>query len=105
MARTAQVYRRAIDEAAAGCEFDMGMMDELETLSNRGNLRFTLDAMEKQTGTAIKVAPGSGHIVKIPRPEAAATGQDYGLLVRDITDFDGLHRLISNPDLHGSGAR
>ena len=35
-ARTAQVYRRAIDDAAAGRPFDMGMMDELEGLSNRG---------------------------------------------------------------------
>jgi len=147
VARTAQVYRRAIDEAAAGRDFDMGMMDELETLSNRGytegfyrrhppkeyqnyetglstarqqqfvgevlasddlwltidvknhfecgqnfelmtprgNLRFTLDAMEKETGAAIEVAPGSGHIVKIPRPKTVTPGQDYGLLVRDIT--------------------
>ncbi|HUH37472.1 MAG TPA: tRNA 5-hydroxyuridine modification protein YegQ [Spongiibacteraceae bacterium] len=36
VARTAQVYRRAIDDAVAGREFDMRMMDELETLSNRG---------------------------------------------------------------------
>lgn len=35
-ARTAQVYRRAIDDAAAGRPFDMSMMDELEGLSNRG---------------------------------------------------------------------
>ena len=35
-ARTTQVYHRAIEDAAAGNEFDMGMMDELEGLSNRG---------------------------------------------------------------------
>jgi putative protease len=35
-ARTAQVYRRAIDDAVAGREFDMDMMEELEGLSNRG---------------------------------------------------------------------
>jgi len=35
-ARTAQVYRRAIDDAAAGRDFDMAMMDELEGLANRG---------------------------------------------------------------------
>ena len=35
-ARTAQVYRRAIEDAAAGRPFDMAMMDELEGLSNRG---------------------------------------------------------------------
>ncbi|MFE8069936.1 tRNA 5-hydroxyuridine modification protein YegQ [Marinobacteraceae bacterium S3BR75-40.1] len=36
VARTAQVYRRAIDDAVAGREFDMGLMDELEKLSHRG---------------------------------------------------------------------
>ena len=36
VARTAQVYRRAIDDAVAGREFDMGLMDALETLANRG---------------------------------------------------------------------
>jgi len=35
-ARTTQVYRRAIEDAAAGRPFDMGMMDELESLANRG---------------------------------------------------------------------
>jgi putative protease len=36
VARTAQVYRRAIDNAVAGRPFDMGLMDELEHLANRG---------------------------------------------------------------------
>jgi len=35
-ARTTQVYHRAIEDATAGRPFDMGMMDELEGLSNRG---------------------------------------------------------------------
>jgi putative protease len=35
-ARTAQVYRRAIEDAAAGRPFDMAMMEELEGLANRG---------------------------------------------------------------------
>jgi putative protease len=35
-ARTAQVYRRAIDDAAAGRDFDMALMDELEGMANRG---------------------------------------------------------------------
>lgn len=35
-ARTAQVYRRAIDDAASGEKFDMGLMDELEGMANRG---------------------------------------------------------------------
>lgn len=36
VARTTQVYRRAIDDATRGTPFDMRLMDELEALSNRG---------------------------------------------------------------------
>jgi putative protease len=36
VARTAQLYRRAIDDALAGKSFDMSLMDQLESLSNRG---------------------------------------------------------------------
>ena len=36
VARTAQVYRRAIDAAVAGKEFDMNLMVELDHLANRG---------------------------------------------------------------------
>ncbi len=35
-ARTTQVYRKAIDDAQAGKQFDMGLMDTLEGLANRG---------------------------------------------------------------------
>nr|WP_281273327.1 tRNA 5-hydroxyuridine modification protein YegQ [Sinobacterium caligoides] len=36
VARTAQVYRKAIDDAVAGRDFDMAGMDNLEALANRG---------------------------------------------------------------------
>ncbi len=36
VARTAQVYRRAIDEAVAGRDFDMELMAQLDHLANRG---------------------------------------------------------------------
>ncbi|SDT07042.1 putative protease [Halopseudomonas xinjiangensis] len=36
VARTVQVYRHAIDDAVAGLPFDLGLMDDLESLSNRG---------------------------------------------------------------------
>ena len=36
VARTAQVYRRAIDDAAAGRPFDLRLLAELEGLANRG---------------------------------------------------------------------
>jgi putative protease len=35
-ARTAQIYREAIDDALAGNEFNMGLMDKLESLASRG---------------------------------------------------------------------
>ncbi|MFW1677923.1 tRNA 5-hydroxyuridine modification protein YegQ [Pontibacter sp. JAM-7] len=36
VARTAQAYRKAIDDAVAGKPFDMHLMDELENLASRG---------------------------------------------------------------------
>jgi putative protease len=36
VARTTQIYRKAIDDAMAGRPFDMGLMDELEGMANRG---------------------------------------------------------------------
>lgn len=36
VARTAQAYRKAIDDAVAGKPFDMNLMDELENLASRG---------------------------------------------------------------------
>ncbi|MCL6414293.1 tRNA 5-hydroxyuridine modification protein YegQ [Aestuariirhabdus sp. Z084] len=36
VSRTAQVYRQAIDDAAAGKSFDRGLMDILENLASRG---------------------------------------------------------------------
>lgn len=36
VARTAQIYRQAIDDAVAGREFNRGLMDELENLASRG---------------------------------------------------------------------
>jgi len=145
-ARTAQVYHRAIEDAVAGRPFDMGMMDELEGLANRGytegfyrrhppgeyqnyergashsdrqqfvgdvldmndgwltidvknrfetgdlielvtpsgNQSFQLPEIIGRDGKRTDVAPGSGHVVKIPLPESAdaATVDDFALLVR-----------------------
>ena len=149
VARTAQVYRRAIDDAVAGRPFDMGLMDELENLANRGytegfyrrhvhdeyqnyerghsvgvhqqfvgqvvgqsrpdwldievknrfevgdrlelmlpsgNRRFTLEAMEAGNGSALKVAPGDGHRVRLKLPGKALSPDEFefALLLRDL---------------------
>jgi len=145
-ARTTQVYHRAIEDAAGGNDFDMGMMEELEGLSNRGytegfyrrhppkeyqnyeqgasmsdrqqlvgevvdindsrltidvknkflkgdlmelvtpsgNVTFELDELIGKDGNAADVAPGSGHVVKIPVPAEADTGMidEFAMLVR-----------------------
>lgn len=145
VARTAQVYRQAIDDAVAGVPFDMAMMDSLENLANRGytegfyrrhvhdeyqnyetgnsreskqqfvgeivefddqqltvevknrfemgdtmelmtpqgNHIFNLAHMENRRGESVDVAPGSGHLVKIPRPERVLPN-GYSLLVRNL---------------------
>lgn len=36
VARTTQIYNHAINDAVAGRDFDMGLMDELEGMANRG---------------------------------------------------------------------
>ena len=148
-ARTTQVYHRAIEDAAAGRPFDMGMMDELEGLANRGytegfyrrhppgeyqnyergvsksdrqqfvgdildmdngwltidvknhfetgdrlelvtpsgNRSFDLTEMIGRDGKPSDVAPGSGHVVKIPLPDELnlAMIDEFALLVRYLS--------------------
>ena len=145
VARTAQIYRQAIDDAVAGVPFDMGMMDSLESLANRGftegfyrrhvhdeyqnyetgnsreskqqfvgeivecddqqltievknrfelgdtlelmtpqgNHTFNLTHLENRQGDSVDAAPGSGHRVKIPRPEGVQANE-FSLLVRNL---------------------
>jgi len=146
VARTTQVYRRAIDDALAGRPFDMGLMDELEGMANRGftegfyrrhppgeyqnyergfsssdrqqfvgailerndgwltvdvknrfeaadhlqlmttkgNVSFELPTITDQHGTTTDIAPGSGHVVKIPLPDGLdpACIDEFSLLIR-----------------------
>jgi putative protease len=150
VARTAQAYRRAIDDALAGREFDMGLMNELEKLASRGytegfyrrhppgefqnyeqgvskgdyqqfvgevvdldaaagmltvsvnnrfelgdrlelmtpegNCEFTLTELTGESGERREVAPGSGHVVKFPLPEAARELREpgYAMVARYI---------------------
>ena len=146
VARTTQVYRRAIDDAVAGRPFDMNLMDELEGMANRGftegfyrrhppgeyqnyergfstsdrqqfvgaiidcdanwltidvknrfeaadqvqlmttkgNLTFHLPTILDCNGKTTDVAPGSGHVVKIPLPEGMQPDciDEFSLLIR-----------------------
>ncbi len=73
-ARTAQVYRRAIEDAVAGRPFDMGMMEELEGLANRG---FT-------EGFYRRHPPG-----EYQNYERGASRSDRQQFVGDVVDLDG----------------
>ena len=146
VARTVQVYRQAIDDAVAGRPFNLALMDDLESLANRGytegfyrrhppgvyqnyeqgasrmtrhqfvgelaeadndwitiavknrfslgdrlelmtptgNQAFILQAMQDRRGQPIDVAPGDGHLVRIPRP--AIDNLDFALLLRYLPD-------------------
>jgi len=152
VARTTQVYRKAIDDAVAGKPFDMGLMDELEGMANRGftegfyrrhppgeyqnyergvsksdkqqfvgavidsdenwltvdvknrfeagdqlqlmttkgNFSFDLPTIIGRDGNTTDVAPGSGHVVKIPTPEAMDHNaiDDFSLLIRYLPQHE-----------------
>ncbi|WP_336936067.1 prephenate-dependent tRNA uridine(34) hydroxylase TrhP [Vibrio cholerae] len=144
-ARTAQVYRKAIDDAVAGKPFDDSLMttleslvhrgytegflrrhthdayqnydygysvsdtqqfvgeftgkrrgamaevevknkfilgDSLELMTPKGNVIFTLEAMENRKGEATDDAKGNGHFVYIPVPEELDLS--YALLMRNL---------------------
>jgi putative protease len=145
-ARTAQVYRQAINDALAGRDFNMQLMDDLESLASRGytegfyrrhlpkeyqnyergssresrqmfvgeviehdtttaelivdvknkfslgneielmtptgNHIFSLEKMRNLDGDSMEVAPGSGHIVRIPAPEDI--DPKFGLLMKSL---------------------
>ncbi|ONF43151.1 U32 family peptidase [Marinobacter lutaoensis] len=147
VARTTQVYRRAIDDALHGRPFDKQLMDELEALSHRGytegflrrhlpeeyqtyeqgtsylgtqqvvgtvadcddrwltievknkfapgdtlelitpadNLRFCANTMENRQGETMAYAPGSGHVVRIPRPDNLPPSLEHSYLTRILT--------------------
>ena len=152
VARTAQTYRRAINDAIAGRDFDMSLMNELEKLASRGytegfyrrhppaefqnyekgvsrgdyqqfvgevlevdnahrelvisvnnrfeqgdklelmtptgNCDFTLQQMTNKRGDQVAVAPGSGHVVRIPIPAGANLNScDYAMLARYLPDY------------------
>src|SRR5690554_4077904 len=146
-ARTTQAYRKAIDDAIADRPFDMGLMDTLENMSNRGytegffrrhvhdeyqnyerghsistkqqfvaevqqdlgdsllldvknrfevgdnlelmtpngNINFNLNTLVDKHDKPRQDAPGSGFIVKIPKPEACFTTDfSKALLIRNL---------------------
>ena len=57
--------------------------DELELMTPAGNFTFTLETIISEKGDARNDAPGSGFIVKIPRPNGCEMA-DKALLIRNL---------------------
>lgn len=57
--------------------------DEIELMTGAGNVHFILEEMHNLEGKPIEVAPGSGHVVRIPVPEVGRNYQ-FGLLMKNI---------------------
>ncbi|EPJ86724.1 MULTISPECIES: tRNA 5-hydroxyuridine modification protein YegQ [Pseudomonas] len=57
--------------------------DNLELMTPRGNFHFDLEYLQNTQGEAIGVAPGDGHTVYLPIPEAVDLR--FGLLMRDVS--------------------
>ena len=71
--------RRGLIEVDVKNKFSVG--DQLELMTPKGNISFTLDKMLDQHSSPIDVAKGSGHKVLLPLPEGAQE-PDYGILMR-----------------------
>jgi putative protease len=58
--------------------------DQMELVTPSGNLSFELPEIIGRDGNTTDVAPGSGHVVKIPLPEETVADMidEYALLVR-----------------------
>ncbi|MAG94963.1 MAG: U32 family peptidase [Planctomycetaceae bacterium] len=151
VARTAQVYRQAIDDAVGNRTLDPSLLENLDSLSNRGytdgfysrrpiselqnyetgrsesrrqqfvgevihrdgvnlvvdvknhfalgdelelmtptqNVAFALTELHSRTDAPIDVAPGSGHVVKLPTPpelleSLSEHDVEFGLLMRSV---------------------
>nr|WP_157484962.1 tRNA 5-hydroxyuridine modification protein YegQ [Gilvimarinus polysaccharolyticus] len=71
VARTAQVYRRAIDDASAGRPFDLALLQDLEGLANRGYTAGLLDRHAKPEQLQnLARAHGSGEQQWVAEPVA-----------------------------------
>jgi putative protease len=64
-----------------------GTGDQMELVTPAGNLSFDLKEIIGRDGQRTEIAPGSGHVVKIPLPEQLdqAMIDDFALLVRNLS--------------------
>lgn len=57
--------------------------DSLELMTPKGNINFVLCSLYNKQADSVQVAPGSGHIVRIPIPDGAQVGP-HCILLRNL---------------------
>lgn len=57
--------------------------DTLELITPAGNQRFSAETMENRNGEAMSHAPGSGHVVRIPKAHSLPDSLDFSYLTRN----------------------
>ncbi len=62
--------------------------DHLELISPAGNIQFSASIMENRNGQAMDYAPGSGHIVRIPKPADLPKTLEHSYLTRILATGD-----------------
>ncbi len=62
-----------------------GVGSSLELMTPQGNLNFQLTHLLDKNGQSIEVAPGSGHIVRIPLPVQVQGALDYALVMLNLS--------------------
>ncbi|KGQ29766.1 tRNA 5-hydroxyuridine modification protein YegQ [Gallibacterium anatis] len=78
------VRKDGMAEIAVKNKFLLG--DEVEMMTPKGNIVFTINQMFNHKGEAVEAALGDGHFVFVPVPEDICL--DYALLMRNLTDTD-----------------
>ena len=72
--------RERLAEVKVKNRFALG--DHMELMTPKGNFHFDLHELQNAQGEALQVAPGDGHTVYLPIPDAVDLG--FGLLMRDV---------------------
>lgn len=76
------VRRNDLAEIAVKNKFLLG--DEVELMTPKGNIQFTISELKDKKGNNINVAPGDGHIVYLPVPKDI--NLEYALLMRNLVN-------------------
>ena len=77
-----EVIKHADGELVVDVKNKFMLGDELEMMTPTGNHVFSLEKMRNLDGEAVDVAPGSGHVMRIPAPEGI--NPNFGLLMKSL---------------------